>query len=272
MRGWAALPLVFFGCSRSSPEPPPHDESPPEATAKEREKEPAAAPLHRDDREAVRKAHEAATGTDLGEGICAVWPNDFSRIVVVGSFANDRGCMTEGLFVDGAWYDGRRADAVTAGLATRGWIGASSDERQRLARGWVDAVVHAFGGSFVEEATTAFGFDDTPAFEPVRVRAHEGTGVMVSGWVAKPPGMLWEDAYAFIEYAFDDDAVLRRTVSREFAVAGDRIQAAERDTGSSAPVPAPVRPAPTRPAPTAPARATPASPAPASAPAHRSPH
>jgi hypothetical protein len=174
----------------------------------------------------VREAYRAELGRDLGDKPdCVDWPKPFPHVVMVGHFAHDRGCMLEGLFIGRTWYGGGSGGAAAAkGLATRGWASASADERQTLAREWIDSVTHAFDGRFVRSEPTAFVFDDTPAFEPVQVAAMDDGGVSIDGWVELPSGMVWESAYHFVEYHFDGQGALTAKVSRRFAVDGQRIR------------------------------------------------
>ena len=286
MRFSSAAFVVLFGCSGPASKDAPRDEAVPVRPSGEAEAEPMG-PIAAGDRKAVREAYRAAMGRDLGEEVdCVQWPEAFAHVVLVGTFAHDRGCMLEGFFIDRTWYDGRRSDAVADGLATVGWADAAIDEREVLARAWIDSVTHAFDGQFVREEQTAFVFEDTPAFEPVQVKALEDGGVLVSGWVSLPSGMVWESAYHFMEYRFDRQGALSRTSSRGFSVEGERIRdhedAAMRELARSAVFPPNAPPdasptASTRPAPVrTPSKPTVRPPAPSSPPpskpTHRAPH
>lgn len=210
------LPLAFTvlaACARTGADSLPSEER-------------GDAPLGRSSA-AVREAVKAATGEDLGADLCTVFPSTFPRVIVVGGFADDRGCMYEGMFVDRTWYGRGGERPSRAVLGTAGWADADAETRQKLARAWVHEVSNAFGGSFVAETTTAFSFGDTPDFEPPRVSATEDGSVIVSGWIEEPSGMVWESAYHFVEYRFGPDASIDVGVSRHFSVPGQRIQAAE---------------------------------------------
>lgn len=217
MRRASILVLALLGgCARSGPDAPAADGG---ASAE--------TPFARDDRAAVREAVKAATGEDLGDDVCAVWPASFPGVVVVGGFAHDAGCMYEGAFLGRTWH-GRGSKPVTAAaLRAAGWAEADSDTRQRLAGAWVREVEQAFGGSFVATSTTAFTFDDTPTFEAPHVSTTESNGVVVSGWVQETAGMVWEAAFHFSEYRFAPDATLEVSHGRNFSVKGERIQEAE---------------------------------------------
>ena len=154
-------------------------------------------------------------------------------VVAVGSFADDAGCMYEGTFVDGKWRARGDDRIVPDGLESAGWRDADSAARQKLARAWVQEVAQAFGGSFVHESSTAFTFDDTPSFSPPAVSGADDGGVVVSGWVREPAGMVWEERFHFTEYRFVPDGTLAVTTRDSFSVKGQRIQAAEAATVAS---------------------------------------
>jgi hypothetical protein len=174
------------------------------------------------------------TGKDPGEDACFAWPQSFPRVVVVGSFAHDRGCMNVGLFVDRTFH---AVGGEVAGLATRGFASAGMTDKESLARAWIDEVEHAWDGSFLTAATTAFSVDDSPKFAPVRVRADKVGGVVVEGWVQQPPGMSDESAFVFVSYRFAKDGALSRDEKQTFAVDGARIR--EKERGAAKPPPSP---------------------------------
>lgn len=193
------------------------------------------AALTKGDRASVRAAVRDAAGRDPGEDVCAVWPDSFPRVVVVGTFAHDAGCMHEGLFVDRTWHGGSSTQAASAGLATGGWAEASIERRQALAQAWVEEVSQAFGGRFVKQTGTAFELEDTRAFQPVHVRPTKVRGVVVEGWVAEPSGMVFEEAYRFVQYRFGSDGELTSRVAQRFSVPGEVIR--ERERSGQAPTP-----------------------------------
>lgn len=174
------------------------------------------------DKAALAAAIKAAGDEFDDDDDCAEWPKSFPRVVAAGSFAHDRGCDLAGLLVDGKWIT--RGGEV-AGLATRGFAGATPEDKQKLARAWVDEVVHAFGGRFVEAPELAFkvaGVTHTPAV--VRM---EGAEVVIEGWTREPSGMRWESAYELMTYRFAADGALSAARKQRFAVEGERLQAAE---------------------------------------------
>lgn len=225
VRAFCVALVLCVGCTKGGS----GERSSAKASGKGEDGDAATQPFDRDDDEAVREAFEKATGRALDEHDCVVWPRSFERVVLVGSFANDRGCMHEGMFIDRTWHEKGGAQAA---LATAGWDDADIEKRQELARAWVEQASQAFGGRFVDKSQTAFEFEDTPDFEPVRVRATQELGVVVSGWVEEPAGMVWESAYRFVEYRFGRDGSVERTLGKQFSVEGQRIKDA-RDAANA---------------------------------------
>lgn len=210
---------LLLACTRADGggDAKPTSTAPPTATPP-----PATEPFARDDRAAVAAAMKQA-GAELTAEDCVTWPTSFPRVVAVGSFAHDRGCDLTGVFVDRRWLAG---GASVDGLATRGFAGASAEERQTIARQWVEEVDQAFGGRFVSRKPTAFEFPEAPAWQSVEVRA-DGQDVVVEGWIEEPSGMRWEDAFRFVTYRFAPDGKLAAEVKQRFSIEGERIQAHE---------------------------------------------
>lgn len=178
----------------------------------------------KDDKAAVLAAYEAATGNDLGEDACVVWPSSFPRVTLVGGFAHDRGCDLEGVFVDGEL---RKTDANQAGLATREFEKAVLHDKEAIARAWTDEVLHAFGGRFVTASETAFEIEGSPKFEAPRATENKIGGVVVEGWVERPSGMVYESSYDYIIYRFAPDGALETERRNGFTVPGEKIGDAE---------------------------------------------
>ncbi|MBK6922559.1 MAG: hypothetical protein IPH07_34535 [Deltaproteobacteria bacterium] len=174
------------------------------------------APLPRDDRAAVAEALRPH-GVTLDDSDCIAWPPSFPRVVVIGSFANDRGCQHSGTLVDRQWSTD---EASVAGLATRGFASASLDDKHTIARAWVDEVNHAFGHDFVTASEPAFSQPGSPAFTPVHVRDDKLAGVVIEGWVRLPSGMVDETAYAFEKHRITRDGAHSHESDRRFAVDG----------------------------------------------------
>lgn len=227
---WLAT-VLFLGCARA--EPPTGGATAPavSATAASTATTPTPAAFARDDKAAVQAAL-ASAGVEVGDDPCLSWPSSFPRVVVVGSFANDRGCDVEGIFVDRTWH--ARGGEV-AGLATRGFVDAAMATKQSLARAWADEVVHAFGGGFVTEDDVAFGLDGSPGFTPVSVRANEAGAVVVEGWTLEPAGMVFESTFHHVGLHFAVDGALSFEAGKSFTIDGPRLQQARAAREAAAP-------------------------------------
>jgi hypothetical protein len=185
---------------------------------------PPVTPFARGDVAAVRSAFAAATGRELGERDCVEWPESFPSVVVVGAFADDRGCELDGIFVVRTYH---ATHGELAGLGTRGFADGPMDEKERVAAAWVDEVVHAFGGGFVKEATPAFGRAGRPAYAPVRARLDKVGGVVVEGWVEEPAGMTDSRTFSFVVHRFGREGELEVEVRNSFTVDGEKLRAAK---------------------------------------------
>lgn len=175
------------------------------------------------DKQAVQAALKDA-GVELDGDACVAWPSSFPRVVVVGTFAHDRGCDTIGLFVDRRWTPG--GDEV-AGLSTRAFASAAQTDKESLARAWIDEVVHVFGGSFVTSEHVAFTLGRGPPYTPVLVRANKIDGVVVEGWEIGRSGMRDESTFTFATYRFAPDGRLTAETKQSFTVDGATLRKAE---------------------------------------------
>ncbi|MBC8071102.1 MAG: hypothetical protein IAG13_22445 [Deltaproteobacteria bacterium] len=176
-----------------------------------------------DDEAAVVRAFARATSESLGTP-CVSWPASFPRVVVVGSFAHDAGCLSAGIFVDRRLH---RHKGERRGLDTRDFRKVSAARKQVLARAWIDEVEHAFGGDFETKHSKAFELEGSPPYEPVRVRIDGQGGVVVEGWVQEPPGMMDQSSFHFVVHRFSADGVLVSRSRNSFSVAGEELRAAE---------------------------------------------
>lgn len=154
------------------------------------------------DEAAVIEAFLDHTGMDMNPGdVCVLTDPDFPGVAVVGTFAHDRGCITQIIHVDGDWLMPSLASA--AALRMAGWQGADDDGRARLALLWT-----AFGGfpfsSPVTSPNEDFGRPGGPAFVPPRAEP-AAAGAVVTLWVEEPSGMAPETEYNLWELTYDRD-------------------------------------------------------------------
>jgi len=217
-----ALALASSTCTR----PPDGGNTQVAATTDSQAPQDAAAqPFARNDEAAVKAALQS-NGHEVHDDMCIEWPSSFPRVVLIGGFAHDQGCSHEGMFVDRKFHaTGGEVEA----LATRGFETAGIEEKEAIARAWIGEVVHAFGGGFVTQSSSAFELDDSPKFEPVHVRANKVGGVVVEGWVQDPSGMRFESSFRLVTYRFAPDGSISAESKRQFTVDGERLNAHERE-------------------------------------------
>jgi len=84
----------------------------------------------------IDAAFKAATGHEMSRygGRCVQRSETFKGLIVVGSFASDRGCIWMGMF-DGCKWDA--PGAPKAAMAAAGWAKADAAKRQELALAWL---------------------------------------------------------------------------------------------------------------------------------------
>lgn len=171
--------------------------------------------------EGVRAAYAKQTGEKLDERHGCTGRTGVKDVVVVGSFASDRGCILTGAFVAGRFITGDRLP--TEGLAGAGWDTVAAADRPAFALQWAEKVLFHWGGDFVASSDKAFDFDDTPPFAPPAAVA-EGDVVVVTAWVEEPPGMMDQDAFVLVELRFSSAGAVTRATKAQFAVAGERLR------------------------------------------------
>ncbi len=214
-----ALVLFAFSCTKAEPSETPTGS---EGGGGTKDAPAKSGPFAKGDEKAVRAALARAR-QDVGEA-CFEWPASFPRVVLVGSFAHDRGCDLEGMFVDRRWHD---EGGTPKALATRDFANAKMEDKEAIARAWVEEGLQAFGGRFVQVTTKAFELEGSPKFEPVRARMNKIGGVVVEGWVQRPSGMQDETGFDFVVYRFAPDGAVETESSRGFAIDGQRLREAE---------------------------------------------
>ncbi len=106
---------------------------------------------------------------------CVSWPKSFPGVVLLGSFAHDRGCMRTGAVLDCKTYVKDWPDAASV-LARAGWADANADSRVAIAERYIEEVATEYGGS--------------TARDPARPKyTARGGGVVADVWVDRPSGM-----------------------------------------------------------------------------------
>jgi hypothetical protein len=136
--------------------------------------------------------------------VCIERPVALKGIVIVGTFAHDRGCRFDSAFVNGKRYIDEK-DATKAGLKHLGWLKINKEERENLALSWTKHALLKFSHP-LEKATAEFDQPDTKKFEPPKSTTNEDGSVKVILWIQQPAGMQPITYFDLLEYSFGNDA------------------------------------------------------------------
>ena len=156
--------------------------------------------------EGVNAAREAISGEKLDEYSknCIRRNSDLPRVVAVGGFAFDLGCRFQGVFVDSHYFEKDDAALSTKALDALGWKTASREQRERLARLWVESGLLPFNRVLAQRNKD---FQNRPFQSPQVVSKNNGE-VIVTLWIGLPPGMRRGRGYQLLEYRFSTDGDL----------------------------------------------------------------
>jgi hypothetical protein len=158
--------------------------------------------------EGVAAAREAIRGEKLDEYSkgCVSRSPDLPKIVIVGTFAHDYGCSFQGVFLGSSYLEEDGAALSKSALNFLGWQTAKQEQREKLARLWVEKGLLPFFTVVVRQEED---FRDHP-FQPPRAISKEDGDVIVTLWIRLPPGMTRERIYHLLEYRFSRDGMLAR--------------------------------------------------------------
>ena len=162
--------------------------------------------------EGVAAALETLTGkkTDRRSLTCIRRDRDLP-LVVVGSFAFDRGCVFDGVFVN-ARYFGKSDAALSEGvLDTLGWKAANQEQREKLVQTWVVKGLLAFV-TVLRQQNEDF---QNRSFQPPRVVSGENGEIAITLWLRMPSGRVRGRNYILREYRFSKDGVFVGTSKLE---------------------------------------------------------
>jgi hypothetical protein len=156
--------------------------------------------------EGVTAARKAIGGKKIDEYSkgCIRRSPELSKIVVVGSFAHDRGCDFQGVFLGSRYFEENDAATSKSALNFMGWQTARQEQRERLARLWVEKGLLAFLTVLVQRDEA---FPDHP-FQPPQAVSRESGEIIVTLWIREPPGMRRERVSQLLEYRFSKDGAL----------------------------------------------------------------
>jgi hypothetical protein len=167
--------------------------------------------------EGLTAAREAVRGKRLGaysKG-CVRRSPDLLNIIVVGSFAHDRGCAFQGVFIDSGYFEGEESDLSQSALNALGWETSDAGRREELAGLWVERGLLSFVTVLARKS------EDLPIrrFQPPRAMTTKDGEIVVTVWVQLPPGRRRGTAYQLLEYRFSDAAeLLGRTTVEELVL------------------------------------------------------
>ena len=116
---------------------------------------------------------------------------DFPGVILVGSFADDRGCMPDLVIIDCARHDGPPPASLILNRA--GWGRADADRRERLALSYLRQVATVFHGRVA----------DTPA--PPKTETNADGQVTVEVWIDRPAGFREGRVADRLRYTFRSD-------------------------------------------------------------------
>jgi len=156
--------------------------------------------------EGLTAAREAVSGKQLGaysKG-CVRRSPDLLNIIVVGSFAHDRGCAFRGAFIGSSYFEGEESGLSQRALNALGWEASDAGRREELARLWVEKGLL----SFVTVLARKGGDFPIGRFQPPRAITTKDGEVVVRVWVRLPPGRRRGTACQLLEYRFSDNAEL----------------------------------------------------------------
>lgn len=191
MRWIAVACLVWTACSskgKDHPAPTPDDASAAARATFDAAMQ-ATSPCDTDDGLANWVA--AQRGRPSAKLRCVHRAADFPGVILVGSFANDRGCMPDLVIIDCKRRTGPLPDALILNRA--GWAQADADRRETLALRYLDEVATVFHGSIA----------DTP--EPPKASTNADGQVTVELWIDRPAGMRRGRVADRVRYTFRSD-------------------------------------------------------------------
>lgn len=166
--------------------------------------------------ERVNAAREAKLGKRLDEESkgCVVIPKELPNIILLGSFAYDRGCELEGAIINKRGVLPGK-DLSRVALESLGWKSADAEKRKEIALRWVQFGLLAFENPLTQATED---FTDQQFQTPQSVANADGS-IAVSLWIRRLPGMRCESAYDKLLYQFTKDGALAdSTADKSFSI------------------------------------------------------
>ncbi|MFZ5554563.1 MAG: hypothetical protein ACOZCO_15695 [Bacteroidota bacterium] len=176
-----SIVLLFFSCSSSE------------------EKKKNNLPDLSTDEAVVKEVNKGRENTIEKEDICIERPEAFKDLILVGFFADDRGCMFETAFYKNEKIDVEKASSQI--LIDNGW--EKRENKADLALEWVTNV-SALWETVVSERPEYFDTTGEHVFSAPEIQLQENGGVIIKTWIKEPAGMAPEDEYYLLRIDFSD--------------------------------------------------------------------
>ncbi|HEX8249057.1 MAG TPA: hypothetical protein VF599_12840 [Pyrinomonadaceae bacterium] len=160
--------------------------------------------------EGVNQAIEALRGKKLsnyGRG-CIKRPAQLPKIILVGTFAHDRGCMLDGAFIKKYFLSRQDENFSIRALESLGWRKAGFDQRQKLALEWTRLGLLAFDGYPLADKADAEDFAGRE-FQAPQTATDEDKNTSVTLWTRLPMGMKCQTRYQRLSFIFAADGSLK---------------------------------------------------------------
>lgn len=164
----------------------------------------------------VNEARQAMRGknpSNYGKG-CIKRPAALPEIILVGSFAHDRGCMLEGAFVKKYFLAAREESFSRAALKSLGWQKADAEAREKMALKWTQFGLLSFGSYPLDKADAEEDFKGRE-FQAPQTATDEDKNVAVTLWTRQPAGMRCETNYRRLSFIFAEDGSLKERKNLE---------------------------------------------------------
>ena len=137
--------------------------------------------------------------------VCIERLKESAKVIIIGFFRYDYGCHFDGAFVDSRYLERTDAALSKNALKALGWDTANRDQRERLAKLWVEKGLVAF---FTVLYTKDKNFQAS-TFQPPQVISEHNGEVVVTLWVRLPSGNRGGTTEKFLEYRFSNDGDLK---------------------------------------------------------------
>lgn len=146
------------------------------------------------------KTNKKADKSKLDD-FCEKRNDELTGVILVGWFADNRGCMWQGMFVNESY--GSIKELRQEALQLNGW--EDKEQRVKLALLWTKIVY--LDNRFLQMSKSAtFDKPDAPAFNEPTMTLQPNGDVVITGWISSPGGMLPKTGWSLSDITFSSDA------------------------------------------------------------------